>query len=118
GGGMRQVGVLASAGLIALEKMTARLVEDHANAKLLAEGLAATPGVSINPESVQTNIVIFDIGKSGTNTKDLSARLKERGVLANGINPREMRMCTHYDVTREDCETALAILREILTERL
>src|SRR5207249_12144046 len=65
GGGMRQVGVLAAAGLIALEQMPERLGEDHANARLLATGLATIPGVSINPESVQTNILVFDISATG-----------------------------------------------------
>jgi len=114
GGGMRQVGVLAAAGLVALEKMTARLGEDHANARLLAQGLAELPGVSIDPEKAPTNIVIFDISGTGLNTTQFSARLKEHGVLANGVNSREMRMVTHYDVTRADCQTALEVVSEIL----
>jgi threonine aldolase len=114
GGGMRQVGVLAAAGLIALEKMPWRLHEDHANARLLAEGLAEIPGIHIDPEKVPTNILIFDISGTGMNTAEFSQRLKERGVLANGINPRQMRMVTHYDVTREDCLRALKIIREIV----
>lgn len=116
GGGMRQVGVLAAAGLIALDKMTMRLEEDHANARLLAAGLADIPGVAIDPESVQTNIVIFDIAATGVDTGEFSKRLKARGVLANGINPRQMRLVTHYDVTREDCKAALAIMRELLVK--
>jgi threonine aldolase len=117
GGGMRQVGVLAAAGLIALEQMPARLGEDHANAKLLAAGLATIDGIKIDPETVQTNILIFDISTTGMNTGNLSAMLKERGVLANGINPREMRMVTHYDVSRQDCETALEILKDIVSNK-
>jgi threonine aldolase len=117
GGGMRQVGVLAAAGLIALEQTPPRLVEDHANARLLAQGLATIPGIKINPESVQTNILIFDISGTGLSTGDLSSMLKAFGVLANGINPREMRMVTHYDVTRQDCEAALEILRDIIKGR-
>ncbi|HWP42930.1 MAG TPA: GntG family PLP-dependent aldolase [Blastocatellia bacterium] len=117
GGGMRQAGVLAAAGIVALEKMTKRLAEDHENARLLAGGLASIPGVSIDPERVQTNIVIFDISETGISTAALSARLKERGVLANGINDREMRMVTHKDVSREDCSAALEIIKEILTDR-
>jgi threonine aldolase len=113
GGAMRQVGVIAAAGLIALEKMTARLVEDHVNARLLADGLAQIPGVRIDPERVQTNIVVFDIQETRMSMDDLSAKLKERGVLANGINPREMRMVTHKDVSRKDCETALEITAEV-----
>lgn len=112
GGSMRQVGVIAAAGLVALEKMTARLEEDHANAQLIARGLAEIPGIKIDPERVQTNIVIFDIAGTGKDTSQLSVSLKERGVLANGINPREMRIVTHKDVSRSDCESALGAIRE------
>jgi threonine aldolase len=115
GGGMRQVGVLAAAGIIALEKMTRRLAEDHENARVLARGLASIPGVKIDSERVQTNIVIFDISDTGTTTAELSARLKERGVLANGINAREMRMVTHKDVSSRDCLTALETIKEALS---
>lgn len=111
---MRQVGVLAAAGLVALEKMTARLVEDHANAQLLARGLAESSGVKIDPERVQTNILVFDIAGTGQTTAEFSAKLKQRGVLANGINAREMRMVTHKDVSLSDCETALGAIREVL----
>ncbi len=114
GGSMRQVGVIAAAGIIALEKMTRRLAEDHRNAQALARGLAEIPGVQIDPEKVQTNILVFDVAESGITTTDLSAKLKEHGVLANGINAREMRMVTHKDVSREDCETALQVLKEVL----
>lgn len=115
GGGMRQAGVLAAAGLVALEKMIRRLAEDHENARLLARGLAEIPGVSIDPERVQTNILIFDISGTGTTTSALSTRLKERGVLANGINDREMRIVTHKDVSRQDCLTSLEIIKEALS---
>jgi len=114
GGGMRQVGVLAAAGLVALEKMTARLAEDHANAQVLARGLAEMGGIKIDPERVQTNIVVFDITGAGRTTAEFSAKLRHRGVLANGINPRKMRMVTHKDVSRHDTETALEAIREAL----
>ncbi len=114
GGGMRQAGVLAAAGLIALEESPKALIEDHANAKRLAEGLAEMRGVKIDPERVQTNIVIFDISATGMTTAECAAELKSRGVLANGINAREMRMVTHYDVSREDIEQTLKIAKEIL----
>jgi threonine aldolase len=114
GGGMRQAGVLAAAGLIALEESPKVLIEDHANAKRLAEGLAELRGVKVDPERVQTNIVIFDIAATGMATAQLSAELKSRGVLANGINPREMRMVTHYDVNREQIQRTLQVAREIL----
>lgn len=118
GGSMRQVGVIAAAGIVALEKMTARLEEDHANAQLLARGLAGIRGVRVDPEKVQTNIVVFDIKDTGVGTAEFSAALKERGVLANGINAREMRMVTHKDVSREECETALAVCKETLAHEL
>jgi threonine aldolase len=117
GGGMRQVGVLAAAGLVALEESPPRLAEDHANARRLAEGLAEMPGVAVDVEKVQTNIVIFDIAGTGLTTADLSARLKQRGVLANGVGPREMRMVTHYDVGRDDIARALAAVSEALLAR-
>ncbi len=114
GGGMRQVGVLAAAGMIALEESPKALVEDHANAKRLAEGLAELSGVKIDPERVRTNIAIFDIAATGISTAQMTAELKARGVLANGINAREMRMVTHYDVSREDIEQTIKITKEIL----
>ena len=113
GGGMRQVGVLAAAGVVALEKMTKRLAEDHANAQLLARGVAGIPGLKIDPERAHTNIVIFDITDSGISIEEWQARLKARGVLGIAINNRELRFVTHHDVSRADCETALAAVREI-----
>jgi threonine aldolase len=112
GGGMRQAGVLAAAGLVALEKMTTRLQEDHDNAQLLAKGIAGIQGVRIDPEKVQTNILVFDISGTGQSTTEFTTKLKQHGVLANGINAREMRMVTHKDVSRSDCETALRDIRE------
>jgi threonine aldolase len=113
GGAMRQVGVLAAPGLIALEKMPARLVEDHANARFLAEGLARIPGLSIDPAGVQTNIVIFDVTGTGISMGEFVAALKERGVLANSVNENSVRFVTHYDVSREQCETALAATADV-----
>jgi threonine aldolase len=114
GGSMRQVGVIAAAGIVALEKMIGRLADDHANARVLARGLAEIREVAVDPEKVQTNIVVFDISGTGVGTHEFSTRLRERGVLANGINAKEMRMVTHKDVSLEDCETALAITGAIL----
>ena len=114
GGGMRQVGVLAAAGLIALEKMPWRLHEDHENAALLAKGLAAMSGIRIDPEKVHTNILVFDIGDTGMNPAEFSEALKQRGVLGVGISNREMRFVTHYDVSRSDCETALRVVESVL----
>jgi threonine aldolase len=113
GGGMRQVGVLAAAGLIALEDHPAKLAADHANARALAECLATIPGVAIDPASVESNIVIFDVSAVKLKPADISARLKAEGILLNAINDRLMRAVTHYDVTREECEKAIAVLRKI-----
>jgi len=107
GGGMRQAGVLAAAGLIALEDTPQRLPDDHANARFLAEGLARIPGIQIDPRKVATNIVVFDVGGTGRASAEISARLRARGVLINGINERLMRAVTHYDATRADCAQAL-----------
>lgn len=114
GGGMRQVGVLAAAGLIALEQTPKRLFDDHCNAKFLAEGLSRIRGITIDPAKVATNIVVFEVSGTGLASAEISARLKREGVLINGINPRQMRAVTHYDVTREDCAHALEKLASAL----
>jgi threonine aldolase len=111
GGGMRQAGVLAAAGLVALEQMPARLHEDHANAKLLAEALANTEGVAIDPETVETNIVIFRL-TGGIKAADLVARLKARGILASTVGPDAIRLVTHHDVDRGACVAAAETLTE------
>ncbi len=111
GGGMRQAGVLAAAGLISLEKMPLRLGEDHANAQLLAEGLKAIPRITVTPEKPATNIVIFGVSGTGKTGGEISAALKRMGVLINPINASTMRAVTHYDVTRKDCENALEALK-------
>jgi threonine aldolase len=113
GGGMRQAGILAAAGLIALEETPARLAEDHANARLLAQQISRIPGISIDPETVATNIVIFDISATGRTPSDISKELKASGVLLNGINERMMRAVTHYDVSRSDCDRAAQVLSEV-----
>ncbi len=114
GGGMRQAGVLAAAGLIALEEMPARLCQDHANAKFLAEGLAGLPGVSIDPKKVVTNIVIFDIAGSGITPERLTAESEALGVRLSGVGGTRIRLVTHFEVTRGDCERALEVLGALL----
>lgn len=114
GGGMRQSGVLAAAGLIALEKNPARLHEDHANARFLAERLAEMRGVSVKMDTVQTNIVIFDVAGTGRSGAELSAAFLERGVAINGLGGSMMRAVTHLDVSRGDCEKAMEIVREVV----
>jgi len=111
GGGMRQAGILAAAGLIALEKMPARLSEDHENARFLAEGLARIPGIKLDPQKVQTNIVVFEI--SGMTSSDLARRLAEQNILASGINSQATRMVTHMDVDRTGCARAVAAVEGI-----
>jgi threonine aldolase len=111
GGGMRQAGVLAAAGLIALEEMPKRLNEDHANAKLLAEALAQIEGVLIDPKTVETNIVIFRLA-DGISAKDVVARLKARGILASAVGADAIRLVTHYDVSRAACISAAEALTE------
>ncbi len=113
GGGMRQAGVLAAAGLIALKEMPERLHEDHVNARLLAESLAACPHAEVDLDSVQTNIVMLCLGGKSSATDFVSA-LKHKGVLASAIEPKVVRFVTHYDVDRAACEQAAAIVRERL----
>lgn len=115
GGGMRQVGVVAAAGLVALQTMTGRLAEDHRNARLLAEALAEISGVEIDLAGVQTNIVIFRL-PHGPGAAGLVDRLKRRGILAGSVGPDKIRLVTHHDVSRADCEQAAArIAQELAT---
>jgi len=113
GGGMRQAGVLAAAGLIALEEGPGRLHEDHANARLLAEALAGMPGVALDPATVETNIVIFQL-TAGSGAAGLVARLKARGILMSAIAPDAIRLVTHLDVSREQCIAAAQAMAEEL----
>ncbi|MBZ5505712.1 MAG: low specificity L-threonine aldolase [Acidobacteriia bacterium] len=113
GGGMRQSGVLAAAGLIAIEKMPARLQEDHDNARLLAEGLAEIKGIKIDARKVRTNILVFSIVGTGMDTAEFSRSLAEKNVLAAGIDQEQMRFVTHNDVGREDCLKTLEAVRGI-----
>jgi threonine aldolase len=114
GGGMRQAGVLAAAGLIALEESPKRLHIDHENAKRLAQGLAGIAGVTINPAKVVTNIVMFDVQKSGRTAAEISAALRERAVLANPTGKYQIRIVTHCDVDRTGIDRALVTLGEVM----
>jgi threonine aldolase len=114
GGGMRQAGVIAAAGLVALEETPPKLAMDHANARFLAEGLAKIPGVQMDPAKVMTNIVVFDVSDTGVAPAEVSARLKHRGVLMNAINGRCVRAVTHYDVDRAACAKAVEAAKESL----
>jgi threonine aldolase len=112
GGGMRQAGVLAAAGLIALEAMPARLKEDHENARVLAKGLAEIKGIKIG--KTPTNILVFDISGTGMGTTEFSQKLAANNVLAAGIDDELMRFVTHHDVSREDCLETLQAVRAVL----
>jgi len=114
GGGMRQAGVLAAAGLVALENGPQRLQEDHDNAQFLARHLAEIPGIGLDPAKVQTNIVIFDLKKSGRSSGDFLNVLKDRGVLAVPVDNERVRMVTHLDVDRRDIEAAVKAVREVI----
>jgi threonine aldolase len=114
GGGMRQVGVLAAAGLIALEETPKRLHIDHANARCLAEGLAKIPGIKLDASKVVTNIIRFDVTGTGRTAAQICAELKNRNVLAGPFAKYAIRMVTHYDVDRAGIERALAAMREIV----
>ncbi|MCC6586970.1 MAG: low specificity L-threonine aldolase [Bryobacterales bacterium] len=113
GGGMRQAGVLAAAGLIALEQMPHRLSDDHVNAKLLAEGLAKIPGISIDPAKVQTNIVIYDVSGTGLTAPEFVKQLRGRGINCGPVNDAKIRFVTHFDVSTDQCKAALGACEEV-----
>lgn len=113
GGGMRQIGILAAAGLIALDEGPQHLAEDHANARSLADGLARIDGIAIDVEKAVTNIVIFDISGTGKTSTEIVASLKDNGILAIAFR-NSIRMVTHLDVSAEDIEITTKTLRSIL----
>lgn len=115
GGGMRQAGVIAAAGLVALEKGPKRLHEDHENARVLAQRLARIPGVSLNLATVQTNIVIFSVKQSGLSSVEFLARLAEQNVLAVPVDAEHVRMVTHLDLTRADVERAADAVESVFS---
>ena len=116
GGGMRQAGVIAAAGLVALEKSPGRLHIDHENARRLAEGIAGIRGLSVDPAKVRSNIVIFDCAKSGKTAVELCEALQARGVWALDTAPYSVRFVTHCDVDRTGIERALATLGEVMAQ--
>lgn len=115
GGGMRQAGILAAAGLIGLDTMSKRLHEDHENAKLLAVALSKVEGLTVSAVEVETNIVIF---KTAFDAPAFVALLKERGVLASALKADTVRFVTHHDVNRADCQSAAAIVAEVAAQAL
>ena len=114
GGGMRQVGILAAAGIVALEEMTGRLADDHANAYRLAEGLCAIQGLAVNPQRVRTNIVFVDVTRENLSAAALTERLAGQGVRVLPLGPQQIRAVTHYHIQGEDIDRAVAAAAQAL----
>jgi threonine aldolase len=116
GGGMRQAGVLAAAGLIALEKSPARLHVDHEHARVLADAVASTPALGLDPHKVRTNIVIFDCSRTGKTAVEFCDALAEYGILAQDTSLHSIRFVTHCDVDRAGVDRAISVLREVVAK--
>jgi len=114
GGAMRQAGIIAAAGLYALDHNIARLPEDHTNAKILARGLAEIPGIALNVAHVESNLVFFDVAGTGLTAKEVVDRLAARGVRMGASGPTRIRAVTHLDVSQTDVERAVAVAQEVL----
>lgn len=116
GGGMRQAGILAAAGIIALNEMVERLAEDHANAKKLAEGLAEIAGIAIDPHLIRTNIVFFELTAEQMTAEQFTQQINAAGVRMLPVGPQKVRAVTHYQVTAEDIEQALAVISRVMRQ--
>ena len=116
GGGMRQAGIIAAPGIIALEKMIDRLEEDHRNAKRLAEGIVKIAGIRVDLDCVQTNMVLFDISGLGVADEQFLSKLKESGVLASTLAKNKVRMVTHQGIEREHIEKTITAIEDISNE--
>ena len=116
GGGMRQAGIIAAPGIVALEKMVDRLEEDHRNARRLAEGIAKIRGIQIDLSSVQTNIVCFDISRLGASDEVFLSKLKQKGILALTMAENKVRMVTHRGIEKEHVEKSIAAIESISSE--
>ncbi len=116
GGGMRQAGVLAAAGIVALEQMVDRLADDHANARRLAEGLARMPGLSIDPAGIKTNIVYFGVTRADMTAEQLVARLDKQGARMLPVGTGRIRAVTHYHITDDDIDYTLGVFAKVMAE--
>ena len=116
GGAMRQAGVIAAAGIVALTEMVDRLAEDHENAKLLAQRLSYLPKIKVNPEKVQTNMVMVDVSGLGISAEEFAQRARGRGVKVSCYGPTTVRLVTHKDVTRDQVLKAADIIAKIVSE--
>ena len=114
GGGMRQAGVLAAAGIVALNEMIDRLADDHANARKLAQGLAEMPGVSIDPSQIHTNIVYFEINREDLTVEELVKRLGDNGARMLPVGPGRIRAVTHYHISSDDIDYVLGVFAKVL----
>ncbi len=115
GGALRQAGMMAAAAIYALDHNIERLAQDHENAKVFAQAIADIPGVLLDPDSVESNLVFFDIAADCGPAAEVSAKLRERKLIAYATGPQRIRACTHLDVAKEDLLTAAGILRGVLT---
>ena len=113
---MRQCGVIAAAGIVAMEQMADRLAEDHALARRLAQGIARVPGLSIGTATVETNLVYFDVTASALTAQELAMRLEQRGVRVLALGPRRLRAVTHHGIETRDIDQALEALRASMLE--
>ena len=116
GGGMRQAGIIAAAGIVALETMVDRLQEDHTNARLLADGIADLPGVVLDPETIKTNIIYFDMDDNAIESADFLTVLAAKGIQFFDTGPRRFRMVTHYGITAEDILYTIDAFKQTLTD--
>lgn len=114
GGGTRQAGIIAAAGIVALEAMVDRLAEDHANARRLAEGLAQVPGFVVDPARIQTNIVYFDVAEALGSAPAMAQRLSAAGVRVLALGPRSIRAVTRHGITAADVDAALEIVARVM----
>ena len=115
GGGMRQAGILAAAGIIALEQMMERLKEDHKNARILGEGLANISGIKVDLETIQTNMVYFDLQESGMDIYQFLPKLSKYNILGSPRPPTKVRLVTHYGISEEDIYATIKAIKEIVS---
>ncbi len=114
GGGMRQAGVLAAAGIISLNDMVDRLADDHANAKKLAMGFAEIAGISIDPNQIQTNIIFFEVTREGMTPEEFVQRIDAQGIRMLPVGPHKVRAVTHYHITSEDIDQTLSVISKVM----
>lgn len=117
GGAMRQAGIIAAAGIYALEHHVERLAQDHKHARVLARGLAEIPGIGIDPDEVETNIIFFDVAETGRSASEVCDALLEHGVRMGITSPGRIRAVTHLDVSRDDIERAVQVVAEVVVGR-